>query len=56
MSRDPHTNDRIDYLMAVAGLSNEALGVTPLSIETDLMREGVFLSLPYENEDGETEA
>lgn len=43
--------DYIDELLAVAGMNQEVLGYVPLSIESDLMREGVFLSLSnYENE------
>lgn len=55
MSRDVHSDRRIDDLLALAGLHQQALRVVPLATETDLMREGVFLSLTNEDFDVEAE-
>lgn len=55
MTRGLHTDRRIDDLLALAGLHQQALRVVPLSTETDLMREGVFLSLTNEDFDVEAE-
>lgn len=45
MSHDPITEARIDALLAVASVHDAADTIIPLAVETDLMREGVFLSL-----------
>lgn len=55
MSRDPITEERIDVLLAVAGSYQDHDTLVPLSVETDLMREGVFLSHTHYDKDTNVE-
>ncbi|WP_445392357.1 hypothetical protein ACUDTL_16710 [Stenotrophomonas pavanii] len=43
MSRDPITDAYIDALLLEGDIHEAVYGSTPLDIETDLLREGVFL-------------
>lgn len=49
--RDPHTEARIEALEAAVALHEEADSLAPLSLTTDLWREGVFHFDNEENPD-----
>ena len=54
MSLDPVTESLIDALVEQAALQQAVCGHAALSTETDLMREGVFLSTFQETADDGT--
>ncbi len=42
MSRDPITDAFLDELLLEGAIHEAVYGVTPLDVETDLLRHGVF--------------
>lgn len=44
MSRDPVTDAFIDELLLEGDIHEAVYGVTPLDVETDLLRHGVFIN------------